>query len=169
MKPYCRIVTPHPSHPQETTLTSEAETLFSWACFCLPLSLLNAPLCNTKGGMLIQTLDFELKPPRWNESRWPQHPMVLLNKARNVPEWKTDNSGFLSRSHKVFLVFITLKVLKQVQNNLVIRILYPSIKKKKSLLYEAIHTWLKYTSCDRIKRQFEMGCFLQKSQIKKTG
>lgn len=83
--------------------------------------------------------------------------MFLLNKARDIPEWKTHNSGFLSRSHKVFLVFITLKVLKQVQNDLVIRILYPSIKKKKSLLYEAIHTWLKYTSCDIIKRQFEMG------------
>lgn len=117
------------------------------ACLCLSLvlSFVTHQRWNSNSDLRILSLNYQ------DESRGPQHPMVLLNKARDIPEWKTN-----SRSHKVFSVFITLKVLKQVQNNLVIRILYPSIKKK-SLLYEAIHTWLKYTSCDIIKRQFEMG------------
>lgn len=47
---------------------------------------------------------------------------------------------FLIGSHKGFSVFITLKVIKQVQNNLVIRILRPSIKKEKPPVYEELYT-----------------------------
>lgn len=89
--------------------------------------------------------------------------MVFLNRARGLPRAE-DRQQLSHQKSQSLLVFITLKVVKQVQNNLVIRILDPSIKKEKPLLYEAIHTWLKFTSCDRIKRQFEMGGLLFSSE-----
>lgn len=169
MKPYGRMLA---THPQETTLTSEVENLSSWggvACGCLPLSLVSAYLCNTKSGILIQTMGFELHLPGFptfpeNESRRPRIPWSSLTEQGDFPEQKTDNSGLPHQKSQSLLVFITLKVVKQVQNNLVIRIVDPSIKKEKPLLYEAIHTWLKFTSCDRIKRQFEMGGLLFSSE-----
>lgn len=51
-----------------------------------------------------------------------------------VSYWKTHKS-----KHFLKLFFITLKKLRQVQNNLVIRILYQSLKKEKTRQYEEIY------------------------------
>ena len=119
-------------------LTSKTKSFSSRDCHLeLPACLFSVlTFVTAKVGILIQTLVCELKFPGSiitlpeKESRCPN------NQGKRRRQTTVD---FLIGSHKVFSAFITPKVIKQVQNNLVIRILCPSIKKK-PLVYEELYT-----------------------------
>lgn len=69
---------------------------------------------------------------------------MLFLIARRLPrreDFCNTRISYLKSTERHFLkpFFITLKVLRQVQNNLIIRILYQSLKKEKTLQYEEIY------------------------------